>query len=172
MSSFRLVVQFLRYVVISLVAGSVLTACQIRPLYSDLSGARQSISISDPTDRVGQVVRNELIFAFSGGGGEPANPQYKMDLKVAVFKQGVLPAKTADEFNAARVEVTANYDLRDSATGETLFSGQRRAVAALDNPDQDYGNTRATLDAENRAAREVAAFIQLDVTGKLASRIN
>lgn len=171
MSSFRPVIRYVRYLSFAFVAGFMITACQVRPLYSDSSaGGTQSIGISAPDTRVAQVVRNELVFGFSGGAGETGNPQYDMDLVVSVLNQGVLPASTAGEFNAARIVVTASYTLRDSSTGEQLFSGERRAVAALDNPDQEYGRTRAIRDAENRAAREAAAFIRVDVGGKLAGR--
>jgi len=171
MSSFRPVYRFLRCACFAFVAGLAITACQVRPLYSDVAGGSvQSIGISAPASRVAQVVRNELIFGFSGGGGEPTNPQYDMDLNVSVTNQGVLPAGNADEFAAARIVVAVSYTLRDSASGERLFSGERHAVASLDNPDQEYGRTRAVLDAENRAAREAAAFIRLDVVGKLAGR--
>ena len=171
MSSFRPFIHFLRYMSFAIVAGLTITACQVRPLYGEMAGgSAQSIGISAPASRVAQIVRNELVFGFSGGAGEPANPQYDMDLDVSVTNQGVLPASNAGEFNAARIVVTASYTLRDTSSGERLFSGERRAVAALDNPDQEYGRTRAVVDAQNRAAREAAAFIRVDVVGKLASR--
>ena len=47
---------------------------------------------------------------------------------------------------------------------------QRQAVALVDNPDQEYANVRALRDAENRAAREAAAFLNADIAGKFARK--
>ncbi len=156
----------------SLVAAAALSlsACQVRPLYGNMGGANRSVTISEADTRVEQVVRNDLVFAFGGGSGEPANPSYRMDLDVSVLKQGVLAAGVNDEFTAARVVVIGKYAMTDVATGETLFTGERRAVAAVDNPDQEYANVRATRDAEDRAAREAAAFLNADIAGKFAAK--
>tara|TARA_B100000949_G_scaffold188353_1_gene171115 strand:- start:5 stop:487 length:483 start_codon:yes stop_codon:yes gene_type:complete len=147
-----------------------LSACQVRPLYGNMAGTERSISISEADTRVEQLVRNDLVFAFSGGSGEPANPAYRMDLDVRVIKQGVLAAGANDEFTAARMLVIGRYAMVDAATGQTLFTGERRAVSQVDNPDQEFANVRAERDAENRAAREAAAFLNADIAGKFAAK--
>ena len=93
-----------------------------------------------------------------------------MDLQVTAKATGVLAQGTNDEYTAARVVVTGAYKMIDQATGQTLFSGQRQAVALVDNPDQEYANVRALRDAENRAAREAAAFLNADIAGKFARK--
>jgi leucyl-tRNA synthetase len=49
---------------------TVLAGCQAQPLYGSMSGANQSITVSEADSRVEQVVRNELVLGF---GGEQQN---------------------------------------------------------------------------------------------------
>ena len=170
MSSSRQVLRGLGFASVLVAAALSLSACQVRPLYADMDGKERSISITEPDSRVEQLVRNELVYAFSGGAGEPANPAYQMDLQVTAKATGVLAQGTNDEYTAARVVVTGAYKMIDQATGQTLFSGQRQTVALVDNPDQEYANVRALRDAENRAAREAAAFLNADIAGKFARK--
>jgi LPS-assembly lipoprotein len=170
MSSSRQVLRGLGFASLFAAAALSLSACQVRPLYGNMSGANRSVAISEADTRVEQVVRNDLVFAFGGGSGEPANASYRLDLDVVAVNQGVLAAGANDEFTAARVVVIGKYVMTDSASGEVLFSGERRAVAAVDNPDQEYADVRATRDAENRAAREAAAFLNADIAGKFAAK--
>lgn len=166
MSSYRQMLVTLGAVALALVA---LSGCQVRPLYADGAGAQRAIAISEPRHRVEQLVRNELVFIFGGGAGEPTNPVYRMKLLVTSRLQGVLPSGGDDEFTAARVVVDAKYTLTSVATDEVVLTGERSAVAQLDNPAQHYGTTRAIHDAENRAAREAAQFVNADIAGKLAA---
>ncbi len=65
----------------------------MRPLYStpsptvtgsvndNIRSKLASISINQPGDRVTQEVRNNLIFLFAGGAGEPASPVYSLQLE-------------------------------------------------------------------------------------------
>ena len=71
----------------------LLAGCPVRPLYSTPSGTEgklASISISQARHRVEQQVRNDLIFFFAGGAGEPGNAVYHLDMKVSTAVAGVL----------------------------------------------------------------------------------
>ena len=75
----------------ALIAGG----CQVRPLYStpsptvtgsvndNIRSKLASISINQPGDRVTQEVRNNLIFLFGGGAGEPTSPVYSLQLGIS-----------------------------------------------------------------------------------------
>ena len=64
----------------------------MRPLYSDAgletsgvlatTAGLKSISIDPVNTRYGQQVRNNLIFYFNGGAGQPEDPKYRMKLIV------------------------------------------------------------------------------------------
>ncbi|MDX3928399.1 MAG: LPS assembly lipoprotein LptE [Shinella sp.] len=152
-----------------------LAGCQVRPLYSTGSGMEQtlaSISISEAKDRIEQKVRNSLIFLLGGGSGEPANPQYRMELNVTSTSTGVL-IDTVDDDDAARagrITVSADYNLARTDTGETIRSGKRSVVALADFPIQEFAKVRAIRDAENRAARELAEVIRADIAASLSRR--
>lgn len=159
----------------AIAAVSLLTAlagCQVRPLYSDgptgaTSTALGSIEISEADDRVEQEVRNALIFLTSGGQGEPVNPQYHLALNVSHRTLGVLYEQERDRAGAGRAVVKADYNLTKTATGETVKSGNRSAVALVDFPDQEFAKIRAIRDAEDRAAKELAEIIRADIAAAL-----
>jgi len=150
-----------------------LAGCQVRPLYSTPAGTEgklASVSISSADDRVEQQVRNDLIFLFAGGAGEPANPAYHLTLNVAVRKIGVLIDISDDVPRAGRIVVSADYNLVKTDSGETIASGKRSAVALVDYPIQEFAKLRAVRDAENRGARELAELIRADVAAALGRR--
>jgi LPS-assembly lipoprotein len=144
--------------------------CQVKPLYATDSGAEQalkSIEFSEADDRAELEVRNQLIFLTSGGAGEPANPEYDVDLNVVERNVGVLLDLETDLPRAGRIVLKADFTLKRRATGEVLKVGRRSAVALVDFPGQEYAKIRATRDAENRAARELAELIRADLASWL-----
>ncbi|HTO31460.1 MAG TPA: LPS assembly lipoprotein LptE [Pararhizobium sp.] len=152
--------------------GVAIAGCQVRPLYSEGSTGKPalalaSIEISDADDRVEQDVRNALIFLTSGGAGEPTNPVYHMALNVTSTANGVLYDQESDTAGAARVVVRADYNLTQTATGETVRSGNRSAVALVDFSKQEFAKLRALRDAEKRAAKELAEIIRADIAAAL-----
>lgn len=158
---------------VGLIALGLLAGCQARPLYSTGSNTvdkSASISVSKAQDRVEQRVRNELIFLLAGGGGEPANPAYHLELNVNSRDVGVLLSQSDDVPRAGRLVVTADYNLTRVESGETVRSGRRQTVALVDFPVQEFAKLRAIRDAENRAAREMAELIRADLLAALAGR--
>ncbi|KGF69900.1 hypothetical protein LL06_08210 [Hoeflea sp. BAL378] len=143
---------------------ALLAGCQVKPLYGSLDGETQSISVSHADSRVEQTVRNELVLGF---GGEQTNTAYQLDLSVSSGVTGLLPGGIDNEFSAARATVTASYVLKSTSTGEIVKSGSRFADAQLDLPSQQFAQVRAKLDAEDRAARAVAALVRADVAAAL-----
>ena len=151
----------------------VLAGCQVRPLYSTTAGTEgklASVSISEADDRVEQQVRNDLVFLFAGGAGEPQTARYHLELNVRVRNIGVLDDVVDDRARAGRIVVAADYNLVATETGETLESGKRSAVGLVDFPTQEFAKLRAVRDAENRAARELAELIRADVAAALGRR--
>ncbi len=164
----RLAKAFAGVALLGLVAG-----CQVRPLYSTPSGTEgklASVSISQARHRVEQQVRNDLIFFFAGGAGEPQNAAYRLEMNVSSATIGVLTDVRTEKASAGRVTVSATYTLTEPKTGEKLASGSRSAVAMVDFPAQEFAKTRAIRDAQNRGARELAELIRADVASALAKR--
>ena len=160
----------------SLLAAAGLTAllglggCQVRPLYATDSGAEaalKSIAFSEADDRVELEVRNQLIFMAAGGAGEPDNPDYDVELNVKERNVGVLVELSSDQPRAGRIVLVADFSLKRRSTGEVLKTGRRSTVALVDFSQQEFAKIRATRDAENRAARELAELIRADLASWL-----
>ncbi len=147
-----------------------LAGCQVRPLYSEAKQTRHllaSIAFSDAGDRVGQVVRNRLIFLAAGGQGEPAHPDYIVNLTVSSSVAEVLPTQSSSSLDAGRVVVRGDYILKKAKEGTVLRIAHRQAVALVDFPGQEFAKLRAIRDAENRAANELAELIAADLSAVL-----
>lgn len=158
-------------IALALAGASLLSACQVRPLY-DSEGATAarlgSISFSEASTRVGQEVRNRLIFLTSGGAGEPATADYDVDLKVSSSVSKLLLIDSSDTARAAKVTVSATYSITRNSDSQILKSGRRSAVALVDYSIQEFANTRAVLDAEDRAAKELAELVRADIATALS----
>ncbi|MCM2294390.1 LPS assembly lipoprotein LptE [Allorhizobium sp. BGMRC 0089] len=144
--------------------------CQVQPLYGEKTHTRQmmaSIAFSPAGDRVGQAVRNRLIFLAAGGQGEPAHPAYNVDLNVSSQTTEVLRDSYGDTNTAQRIVVSANYILRKAPEGTVLKIGHREAVALADIPTQQFAKLRAIRDAQDRAADELAELITADLAAVL-----
>jgi len=150
---------------------ATLASCQVRPLYETVEPGTvrplASIAIDPADDRVEQEVRNNLIFLASGGAGEAKNAAYQLDLNVSVRNIGVLLEKSSDTARAGRIVVSASYSLSRTGTGEVVASGNRSVVALVDFSSQEYARIRATSDAEDRGARELAEIIYADLASNL-----
>jgi LPS-assembly lipoprotein len=160
-----------------LVAPALLSSCQVRPLYAESTGASEkmaTVGFSDakaatPSElRVGQEVRNDLIFIASRGAGEAASPQYTVDLNVSAGTTGVLYLASSDTSQAGRTTVSTSYVLKRVSDGKVIKAGNRSMVALVDFPTQEFAKQRAIRDAENRAAHEVAQLVGADLAAALA----
>ncbi|PTE08076.1 LPS assembly lipoprotein LptE [Mesorhizobium helmanticense] len=162
------------------VSAALLSACTVRPLYSSapLTAGSQvgaatelaSISIKPVNTRYAQQVRNNLIFALGQGAGEPASPVYSLDLGVTelVESAAIVQIQTdEDEPTAGTVTLTANYVLTDAKTGTAIARGKRSIASSFDKPQQEFASYRAQIDAENRAARELADLLRLSIAQDL-----
>ncbi|MET3586761.1 LPS-assembly lipoprotein [Pseudorhizobium tarimense] len=152
-------------------AAALLSACQVRPLYSEAAGTGAKladIAFTPADDRVEQVVRNRLIFLTSGGEGEPRLPQYQVALNVVAAYSDILDDEDAVGLQPGRVVVTGTYTLTRIKDASVLKTGSRRVTALLDVSSQEFAELRAVRDAEERAGRELAEFIRADLAIALA----
>jgi LPS-assembly lipoprotein len=167
---FHPVNRFLRPLLISCLV--LASACTVRPMYAPASStapgaattaALSSIAIKPAVTRYGQEVRNHLIFLFSGGKGQPANPVYSLDLGVTAINEAsaIIQVGDEDEPTAGTVTVFSSYTL--SKGGTQVAAGRRQVSSPYDAPRQEFANLRAVRDAENRAARELAELLRLAI---------
>ena len=127
-----------------------------------------AISIEDVNDRVGQQVRTNLIFGFTGGG-KAAPPRYDLAMRV-ISREARLGFERDETAPAYSVTVTVTYELKEISTGKVILRSLNRGVASYDRSNQAFANQRARIDAEDRAAQSVADDIQLRLAAALATR--
>ncbi|WP_321344041.1 LPS assembly lipoprotein LptE [Breoghania sp.] len=152
---------------------AVLTGCNVRPLYGSLGPAAPAqeelaaIEIAPADSRSGQVLRNELIYAFQRGG-EAATVRYRLKFITNLTKSSVAVEELSDVPAAYLVQMTASFSLSDSETGRTLMTGTSFANASYDFSNQRFANQRAAKEAEDRAAKVVADDIQIRIAAYFA----
>jgi LPS-assembly lipoprotein len=117
-------------------------------------------------DRVGQVVRNKLIFALTGGGGG-GDPRYMMHLTTTVSETG-LGLNSIDSAPTYAVTVTVTYEVTKIGTNEVLIRSTSRGTASYDRVNQAFANSRAQLDAQDRAATVAVDDIRLRLASAVA----
>ena len=163
------------------VALLTVSGCTVRPLLatdtpgpagsaqSSAAAELASIEVAPVGTRYAQQVRNNLIFLFRGGAAESAKPRYRLSLGVARRKVSSASIQRANEEQptAQVMTLTANYALRDTKTGKTITTGKRAVSSPYDVPRQEFAVYRAEMDAENRAAKELAEVLRLTIAQAL-----
>lgn len=151
-------------------AASALAACQ--PLYGTTPGGANlqdimaGIEITKVPGRVGQRVRNELIFTTTGGG-RPAEKKYRLDisLRETVSKQQV---ERSGQVRGELYKLDAKFKLVRLEDNKMVLDGRSTSRAAYNRVDPIFANVRARIDAENRAARIVADGIKTRIAAFLS----
>ena len=143
-------------------AALVLTGCGYHPLYGStatnpgVAGKLAAISIPEPTDRPGQLIRNELISSMQAGKGEE---KYMLNLTTTVDNNGVIDKKQPAVTREA-ILITTSYELVDRSNGAVLTKGSTFSRVAFDVIRQPFADMQAEKDATERAAREIGADIR------------
>lgn len=148
---------------LAVMAAAALTACGdagLRPLYAPVGAGTvvserlKEVDFAPIPGRVGQRIRNDLIFEGTGGG-HPLPPQYRFEV---VLQENVLSTlvNTRGEVAGAVYTVQASFRLIDAKERKVVFQGTSHARAPFERFESIYSNVRAREDAENRAARTVA----------------
>ena len=165
-----------RVAVAGVLIGSALMlgACTWQPLYSTsgradtgmASSPLSQVSVAPVETRVGQQVRNHLIFLMQGGR-DARETRYRLQMRVASIRNEYAAVENIRDFTAGSITVTASYDLIDTTTNTRVSGNSRVATATYDRTSQSFANDRAARDAENRAAREAAEQLRLAIAADL-----
>jgi LPS-assembly lipoprotein len=143
-----------------------------RPLYApSASGAYASerlkeVDFAPIPGRVGQRIRNDLIFE-STGGGYAAAPQYRFEV---VLRENVTSTlvDTRGVVAGAVYSVQASFRLIDAKERKVIFQGTSYARTPFERFEAVYSNVRAREDAENRAARTIAEDLKTRLAAYLS----
>lgn len=156
----------------------MLASCGFEPLYverhsderwyykgnfdTSITNEISQIKVEPAGERVGQLVRNELLDSFTPKG-IPAHPKYRLNLeniKVESSKQAMRDDITATR---ERVEYKLDYTLTDASNGEVLVRGDSLALLGYDIMANPYSTTFSQKKIEEDAAKIMAADISLRI---------
>ena len=156
----------------AMAATVLLTGCGtsgFTPLYATNSGGESvntrlnEIDIPTIPSRVGQRVRNELIFE-NNGGALPSGKVYRLDIAIRESLASTL-VRTDGESASQIYSLDAQFKLIRMSDKKIVLQGVSYGRAGFERFSQIYSNVRAREDAENRAARTVAS----DLRSRLAA---
>jgi LPS-assembly lipoprotein len=152
--------------IVILLAAAALGACTVQPVYGPGPSGTPSapailshIVIDAPSDRVGQVVRDKLIFGLTGGG-RGGDPLYQMHLTTSVSETG-LGLNHIDSAPTYAVTVTVTYEVSKIGSNQILIRNTSHGTASYDRVNQAFANVRAEIDAQDRAAAVAAEDIRI-----------
>jgi LPS-assembly lipoprotein len=145
------------------IAACALAGCGFQPLYGGTTAGGQKLSdvmagveINPIPGRVGQKIRNELIFATTGGG-YPAPSHYRLDITIKESLVNQLVEISGDATGQV-YQLDATFRLMDP-TGKVLLQGTAISRAPY--------NRFQEIFAENRAATTVADSIRTRIAAYL-----
>ena len=131
------------------------------------AGAMAQVDVAPIPGRVGQRIRNELIFQ-STGGGDALPPSHR--LEVAITESVTVDAGQVDGDVARARSMPAGHLQADLVKDkQVVFPGGSQGRAGFERFQSIYSNVRAREDAENRAARTVAEEIKRRLASYLSS---
>jgi LPS-assembly lipoprotein len=151
-------------------AAASLAACGFQPLYGTTAGGSRlgavmaGVEVTPIPGRVGQELRNELIFANTGGG-VAAPTAYKLDI---VIKESVIDqlAEISGDVKQQTYELNATFKLMKA--DRVVLEGKATSQAPYERVATIFSNVRARVDAEDRAARTVAESIKVRIAAYLS----
>lgn len=159
------------------VTGPVLSACGdagFRPLYgsSSLGGAGASekmalVETAPIPGRVGQRIRNELIFQATGGGTPPP-PAYRLEVAISESTTSMLIRQDGDA-QSRLYSIDAKFQLVRNADRAVVLTGASHSQASYERFTSIYANVRAQKDAEDRAAKTVSEELKSRLAAFLAT---
>jgi LPS-assembly lipoprotein len=162
----------------ALLLGSALAACGseagFRPLYGPtasgigLEQAMAQVQIAPIPSRVGQRIRNELIFQHTGGG-VPTPPLYTLEIAITESVTSTL-VQTTGEALSQIYNLNASFRLVSIKDKRVVLTGNSHSRAGFERFTSIYSNVRAREDAENRAAKTIAEELKGRLAAHLSSR--
>ncbi len=152
---------------LALAAPPALSACGFKPVYAEntgvarqLSGMKVETGDGRPSYALGLALKDEL-------GTWQGQPRYILRTSIDMSRQAQ-SITVADIATRYEMFMQVNYAVYDAASGERLETGEVSGRAAYDVPLDPYAAIRAEQESEERAARDAAHQIVMDLTRALS----
>jgi LPS-assembly lipoprotein len=147
-----------------------------RPLYAssalvggaDVSAKLARLEIAPIPGRVGQRVRNELIFQSTGTGNVAQNPDYRLEI---VLRESITATLVQIDGNSSGsvYNLNASFRLIRLNDKSVALQGESFGRATFQRFDSVFSNVRARREAEDRAANTVADDLKARLAAFLSS---
>jgi LPS-assembly lipoprotein len=151
--------------------GACADSSGFKPLYGATGGETYDqklakVEIGPVTGRVGQRVRNELVFQRSTGDKAIA-PELRLDI---VLTESLLTTlvNSAGASSSQVYQLEARYQLVDIKTKKSVLDGRSLGRGSFDRFVSVYSNVRGREDAENRVAKSIAEDIRTRLLAHLS----
>jgi LPS-assembly lipoprotein len=161
----------------AVVAAALLAGCGesgFRPLYGQAGiGANvgeklAGVEIAPIPGRLGQRIRNELIFDVTGGGRVTETPVYRLEIAV---KENVVSTLVNRDGTAQSQIYTADasFNLIRLSDKKVVVTGTSFGRAGFERNPSIFSNVRAQDDAQNRAAKSIGIEMKTRLAAYLSS---
>jgi LPS-assembly lipoprotein len=165
----------LRALATLLVGGPALSACTggFQPLYGSLGGGGSTeeklaqVEVSTIPGRVGQRIRNELIFQQTGGG-TPLPPVYRLEITIREMVTSTLVSRDGNATGQI-YQVDAAFQLISLKDKRVVLQGTSHGRAGFERFTSIFSNVQANQEAQNRVARTVATDLKARLSAYLST---
>lgn len=154
------------------VVAFALAGCAFQPLHGPtgagvgLQDRLAAVDVATIPSRVGQRIRNELIFQ-STGGGEAATKEFRLDITIKESIGSTL-VKSSGEAVSQIYNLDADFRLVRLSDKKVVLTGSSYGRAGFERFQQIYSNVRARDDAENRAAKTIADDLKTRIAAAIS----
>lgn len=150
-----------------LLATALLSACGLRPLYSDgthgaVSRGIGHVEVAAIEGKGGWLVRNALNDRLSAVGGD-TGPRYRLTVRLDDNIQG-FGVRADDAITRERRTLRARYQLVDDATGVQVLDDTAGSSVGIDVVSSEY----STIAAEDTALERLSQTIADQIVSRLA----
>ena len=147
---------------------SIALAGCFQPIYGELPvgggpslrEVLRDVEIAEIDGRIGQEIRNDIIFELTGGGGNPVGAPFRLSLSVSTSSQSSIIDPLTGVSRVDTVAVNVRYYLFDVAAKKQVLTDSALARVSVDRSLQRFARVRGVRDAENRAAQAIAQQIR------------
>ena len=149
----------------------LLGGCGFRPIYGtatqgNTAAALASVDVEPISDRVGQILHNHLLDLLNPRG-RPERPRYRLSVNLSESVERIAFRKT-EVATRANLWLRVSFTLQGAA-GESVLSGNLSVVSSYNILQTDFATLAAEQDARERAARQLAEELRLQLAARLSS---
>lgn len=133
--------------------------------------AREALAATDVApiaDRAGQLLRNELVFLFSGGS-ESVAPQYVLGVDLAETLS-TMAVQVTGIATRANLRLSARYTVTDLASGQIVLRGQADSYGSFDLLTDEFATLIAERYTREQGVERLARILHMRLAAFYATR--